>query len=51
MNPDASTIAAGAPIESDLARSQKARPSKYSGAGKPIYVTHRTKKEIVTPAT
>jgi ubiquinol-cytochrome c reductase iron-sulfur subunit len=46
MNPDASTIAAGAPIEVDLAPIVEGQAIKVFWRGKPIYVTHRTKKEI-----
>jgi ubiquinol-cytochrome c reductase iron-sulfur subunit len=46
MNPDASTIAAGAPIEVDLAPIAEGQAIKVFWRGKPIYVTHRTKKEI-----
>src|SRR5438105_10871885 len=46
MNPDASTIAAGAPIEVDLAPIAEGQAIKVFWRGKPIYITHRTKKEI-----
>ncbi len=46
MNPDASTIAAGAPIEVDLAPIAEGQIIKVFWRGKPIYITHRTKKEI-----
>src|SRR5438874_4418339 len=46
MNPDASTIAAGAPIEVDLAPIAEGQAIKVFWRGKPIYVTHRTKKQI-----
>jgi ubiquinol-cytochrome c reductase iron-sulfur subunit len=46
MNPDASTIAAGAPIELDLAPINEGMAIKVFWRGKPIYVTHRSKKEI-----
>ena len=46
MNPDASTIAAGAPIEVDLAPIAEGQAIKVFWRGEPIYVTHRTKKEI-----
>ena len=46
MNPDASTIAAGAPIEVDLAPIQEGQAIKVFWRGKPIYVERRTKKEI-----
>jgi ubiquinol-cytochrome c reductase iron-sulfur subunit len=44
MNPDASTIAAGAPIEVDLAPIADGQVIKVLGA--PIYINHRTKKQI-----
>ncbi len=46
MNPDASTIAAGAPIEIDLAPVAEGQVIKVFWRGKPIYISHRTKKEI-----
>ena len=46
MNPDASTIAAGAPIEVDLAPIGEGQAIKVFWRGKPIYISHRTKKEI-----
>src|SRR5258705_1034039 len=46
MNPDASTIAAGAPIEVDLAPIVEGQAIKGFLRGKPIYVNHRTKKKI-----
>jgi ubiquinol-cytochrome c reductase iron-sulfur subunit len=46
MNPDASTIAAGAPIEVDLAPVAEGQVIKVFWRGKPIFVSHRTKKEI-----
>ncbi len=46
MNPDASTIAAGAPIEVDLAPIAEGQAIKVFWRGKPIFITHRTKKEI-----
>ena len=46
MNPDASTIAAGAPIEVDLAPIADGQMIKVFWRGKPIFVMHRTKKEI-----
>ena len=46
MNPDASTIAAGAPIEVDLAPIAEGQDIKVFWRGKPIYVSHRTKKQI-----
>ena len=46
MNPDASTIAAGAPIDVDLAPVADGQAIKVFWRGKPIYIMHRTKKEI-----
>src|SRR5712692_2000136 len=46
MNPDASAIAAGAPIEVDLAPVRDGEVIKVFWRGKPIYISHRSKKEI-----
>lgn len=46
MNPDASTIAAGAPIEVDLTPIAEGQDIKVFWRGKPIFVNHRTPKEI-----
>jgi ubiquinol-cytochrome c reductase iron-sulfur subunit len=46
MNPDASTIAAGAPIEVDLTPIAEGQDIKVFWRGKPIYIMHRTKKQI-----
>jgi ubiquinol-cytochrome c reductase iron-sulfur subunit len=46
MNPDASTIAAGAPIEVDLSPIAEGQVIKVFWRGKPIFVNHRTPKEI-----
>ncbi len=46
MNPDASTIAAGAPIEVDLAPIPEGQAIKVFWRGKPIFINHRTKKQI-----
>ncbi|HWK94861.1 MAG TPA: ubiquinol-cytochrome c reductase iron-sulfur subunit [Pseudolabrys sp.] len=46
MNPDASTIAAGAPIEVDLAPVGEGQVIKVFWRSKPIFISHRTKKEI-----
>ena len=46
MNPDASTIAAGAPIEVDLTPIAEGQVIKVFWRSKPIYISHRTKKEI-----
>jgi len=46
MNPDASTIAAGAPIEVDLAPITQGQVIKVFWRSKPIFIGHRSKKEI-----
>ena len=46
MNPDASTIAAGAPVEVDLGPIAEGQVIKVFWRGKPIFISHRTKKEI-----
>jgi len=46
MNPDASTVAAGAPIEVDLSPIADGQAIKVFWRGKPIYISHRTQKEI-----
>jgi ubiquinol-cytochrome c reductase iron-sulfur subunit len=46
MNPDASTIAAGAPIEVDLTPIAEGQLIKVFWRGKPIFINHRTPKEI-----
>jgi ubiquinol-cytochrome c reductase iron-sulfur subunit len=46
MNPDASTVAAGAPIEVDLAPIADNQAIKVFWRSKPIYIWHRTKQEI-----
>ena len=46
MNPDASTIAAGAPIEIDLTPIAAGQIIKVFWRSKPIFISHRTKKEI-----
>ena len=46
MNPDASTIAAGAPIEVDLGPIAEGQMIKVFWRSKPIFISHRTKKEI-----
>jgi ubiquinol-cytochrome c reductase iron-sulfur subunit len=46
MNPDASTIAAGAPVEVDIAPIAEGQIVKVFWRGKPIFISHRTKKEI-----
>jgi ubiquinol-cytochrome c reductase iron-sulfur subunit len=46
MNPDASTIAAGAPIEVDLSPIAEGQVITVFWRGKPIFINHRTKKQI-----
>lgn len=46
MSPDASTIAAGAPVEVDLAPITEGKAITLKWRGKPIFVRHRTAKEI-----
>ena len=46
MNPDVATIAAGAPIEVDLTPIAAGQDIKVFWRGKPIYISHRTKKQI-----
>ncbi len=46
MNPDASTIAAGAPIDVDLGPIAEGQVIKVFWRSKPIFISHRTKKEI-----
>lgn len=46
MNPDAATIAAGAPIEVDLTPIAEGQDIKVFWRGKPIYIMNRTKKQV-----
>jgi ubiquinol-cytochrome c reductase iron-sulfur subunit len=46
MNPDASTIAAGAPIEVDLGPIAVGQVIKVFWRGKPIFISHRSEKEV-----
>ena len=46
MNPNASTIAAAAHIEVDLAPIAEGQVIKVFWRSKPIFISHRTKKEI-----
>ena len=46
MNPDASTVAAGAPVEIDLAPIAEGQITKVFWRSKPLFIFHRTKKEI-----
>jgi ubiquinol-cytochrome c reductase iron-sulfur subunit len=46
MNPDASTIAAGVPIEVELGPIAEGQIVKVFWRGNPYFISHRTKKEI-----
>jgi ubiquinol-cytochrome c reductase iron-sulfur subunit len=46
MNPDASTIAAGAPIEVDLTPVAAGQIIKVFWRSKPIFISHRTPQQI-----
>ena len=46
LAPDAQTVAAGAPVDLDLAPIAEGQAIKIFWRGKPIFVRHRTKKEI-----
>src|ERR1700755_2519421 len=46
MKPDAATTAAGAPIEVDLGPIPEGQVIKVFWRSKPIFISHRTKKEI-----
>jgi ubiquinol-cytochrome c reductase iron-sulfur subunit len=46
MNPDAATVAAGAPIEVDLAPIAEGQVIKVTWRSKPIFISHRTAKEV-----
>ena len=46
MNPDASTVAAGAPVEIDLGPIAAGQIVKVFWRSKPIFISHRTQKEI-----
>ena len=46
MNPDAATIAAGAPVDVDLKGIPEGGILTVKWRGNPIFVRHRTKKEI-----
>jgi len=46
MNPDASTIAAGAPIDVDLSPITEGQIIKVFWRSKPIFIFHRAKKDI-----
>ena len=46
MNPDASTVAAGAPIEVDLSPIAEGQIIKVFWRSKPIFIFHRGQKDI-----
>ncbi|CUU42913.1 Ubiquinol-cytochrome c reductase iron-sulfur subunit [Blastochloris viridis] len=46
MNPDAATIAAGAPIDIDISPVTEGQIVRVFWRGKPIFIRHRTAKEI-----
>jgi ubiquinol-cytochrome c reductase iron-sulfur subunit len=46
MNPDASTLAAGVPIEVDLTPIAEGQIIKVFWRSQPIFISHRSKKEI-----
>jgi ubiquinol-cytochrome c reductase iron-sulfur subunit len=46
MNPDQATIAAGAPVDIDISPIAEGQVVKVFWRGKPIFINHRTKKEI-----
>jgi ubiquinol-cytochrome c reductase iron-sulfur subunit len=46
MNPDSSTIAAGAPIDVDLSPVAASQIIKVFWRGKPIFIFHRTQQDI-----
>lgn len=46
MNPDASTIAAGAPIEVDLSPVGEGQIIKVFWRSKPVFIFHRSRKDI-----
>jgi len=46
LAPDRATLAAGAPVEVDVAPIQKGQEIKIFWRGKPIYIRHRTEEEI-----
>jgi ubiquinol-cytochrome c reductase iron-sulfur subunit len=46
MNPDASTIAAGAPVEVDLSPITEGQVIKVFWRSKPIFIFHRAQKDI-----
>ena len=48
MNPDASTLAAGAPVDFDLAKVEPGQQVMVRWRGKPIFIIHRTAKVLQT---
>ena len=46
--PDASTVAAGVPIEVDIGPIKEGQAITVSWRGKPIFIRHRTKEEITS---
>ena len=46
MNPDASTVASGFPLELDLAPMAAGQVIKVFWRGQPLFISHRTPKEI-----
>jgi ubiquinol-cytochrome c reductase iron-sulfur subunit len=46
MNPDASTVAAGAPIEVDLSPIAEGQVVKVTWRSKPVFISHRTQQEV-----
>jgi len=51
FNPDASTVAAGFPLEVDLAPLAEGQVIKVFWRGQPIFINHRTPKEIESAQT
>ena len=51
LNPDASTVAAGFPLEVDLAPLAAGQVIKVFWRGQPLFISHRTPKEIETAQT
>ena len=48
MNPDASTLAAGDPVDLDLGKIEPGQQVTVRWQGKPIFITHRTPKALET---
>jgi ubiquinol-cytochrome c reductase iron-sulfur subunit len=48
MSPDASTLAAGGPVDLDLERVEPGQQVAVRWQGKPIFVTHRTSQVLET---